>query len=402
MTRTEQFSILFHEQEDCREVEQMQKIEEMNGLIDEMNEIEFKSIFTKELFDKIYRMIEKKILSLESAILLLKHVGYFRELKTIYLESIDYSLLSERMKEMMIDENEKKKERNEKILTDICECYALLIEVSIPKKLLSIVVPCLLKVALKKDETDEAQKEVEMSLPALGNIGFWEIEQKLYLNEIKEIIEYHQEHQNLTRLAYQSAWQFLMNRFYNDRTLEEVITNELHFSKEAKELKDLSKYVDWKRKEERKGEREAKEVLAIWRWFFVIDNYFCFCKLWNEELVGLINSFAQMLRASRDNYPDISHQCLYSLRSAAEKRNVEIDNFLKSGTIDAVLEEIQQPTINDDIMWNGLLFFLIISERLKEEDEESEVKRNATKMKIFEKMEEEGYEDFIESFREMK
>ncbi|KAH7818384.1 uncharacterized protein MONOS_8091 [Monocercomonoides exilis] len=70
-----------------------------------------------------------------------------------------------------------------------------------------------LLVALSKEENEEAQKEVEMALLVLGNAGYQEIEQELFLTEIKEIIKYHQVHRNLTQLAYQSAWQFLMNEF---------------------------------------------------------------------------------------------------------------------------------------------------------------------------------------------
>ncbi|KAH7829798.1 uncharacterized protein MONOS_3341 [Monocercomonoides exilis] len=142
------------------------------------------------------------------------------------------------MKEMIIDENEKKKEVNEKILTDLCESYLLLNRWP-SSEMDSIIVPCLLKVASKKDETEEAQKEVEIALLALGNIGFWE---KLYLNEITDIIKYHQEHQNLTRLAYQSAWGILIYGFTKVDSLEEVIVNELHFVREAtRELEELTK-----------------------------------------------------------------------------------------------------------------------------------------------------------------
>eukprot|EP00770_Monocercomonoides_exilis_P009607 MONOS_9559.1-p1 / transcript=MONOS_9559.1 / gene=MONOS_9559 / organism=Monocercomonoides_exilis_PA203 / gene_product=unspecified product / transcript_product=unspecified product / location=Mono_scaffold00399:23401-24648(+) / protein_length=314 / sequence_SO=supercontig / SO=protein_coding / is_pseudo=false len=293
--RTEQFSKLFCEVEHCREDEQKQKIEEMNGLIDEMNKEEFKSVFTEKLFDTIDKMIEEKKLSLESAILLLKHVGYCKVLKKIFLYSFDDSSLSKRMREMMIDENEKKKEINEKIITDHCECYLYLKDRTI-SRLPYACVTCLLKDALKKDETEEAQKEVEMALLALGNIGYWEMKRELYLNEITEIIKYHQEHQNLTQLAYQSAWQFLMNRFSNDKSLEEVIVNELHFAREAtKALEDLSKSVDWKKKEEGKGEREVKEVLVIERW---INDIFCFLysnTLWNEEIAGLLYSIVQFV-----------------------------------------------------------------------------------------------------------
>eukprot|EP00770_Monocercomonoides_exilis_P004429 MONOS_4409.1-p1 / transcript=MONOS_4409.1 / gene=MONOS_4409 / organism=Monocercomonoides_exilis_PA203 / gene_product=unspecified product / transcript_product=unspecified product / location=Mono_scaffold00117:45117-46303(-) / protein_length=375 / sequence_SO=supercontig / SO=protein_coding / is_pseudo=false len=351
-------------------------------------------------------MIEKEKLSLEDAILLLKQSGYCKELKCFNDYAFSESLLSDRFQKMIFDENEKKKEeKNEKRLIDLCECFALLFEEPVSEELLFIIMPCLLKVASKKEENEEIQKEAEMALLALSNVyTYYEIRRKLYLNEIKAIIRYHQEHHNLTRLAFQSAWQFLINRFFTNISLEEVIMNELHFSKEAaRELEDLSKSVDWKRKEEGKGENEAKEVLVIERWLNVIDFYFDSCRSWNRELVGLFCSIVQVFQASRDNYPYTSSQCLCSLRRAAEKRNVEIDGLLKSGAIGAVVEEIQQPTINDDIMWNGLLFFLSISERLKEktDGETTETKRKELKRKIFEKMEEDGYEDVIAGFHKV-
>ncbi|KAH7825141.1 uncharacterized protein MONOS_17473 [Monocercomonoides exilis] len=130
--------------------------------------------------------------------------------------------------------------------------------------MLSINLPCLLKVALNKEENEETQKEVEIALMALNNIGYDKfIEQKLYLDEIKEIIKYHQKHFNLTRLAYQSAWEFLIKLMHIFETSKEVITNELHLGREAaRELEELRKCVDWKReKEEGNGEGEAKEIM---------------------------------------------------------------------------------------------------------------------------------------------
>eukprot|EP00770_Monocercomonoides_exilis_P014345 MONOS_14291.1-p1 / transcript=MONOS_14291.1 / gene=MONOS_14291 / organism=Monocercomonoides_exilis_PA203 / gene_product=unspecified product / transcript_product=unspecified product / location=Mono_scaffold00973:462-1681(-) / protein_length=365 / sequence_SO=supercontig / SO=protein_coding / is_pseudo=false len=342
---SDKFSKLFDQLEHCNEDEQRKKIEEMDEIVDEMKKEEFESILKTELFNKMDKMIKERTLSWGNTILLLKHIGYYKVLKKIFLYSFDYSLLSKRMKEMMIDENEKKKERNEKILTDICECYALLIEVSIPKKLYSIIVPCLLKVALKKDETDEAQKEVEMALLALGNIGNLEMKRELYLNEIADIIQYHQQHQNLTRLAYQSAWQFLIKRFYNDESLEEVIVNELHFAREARrELEELMRCIDWKRKEEER-EKETEDELVLKRWLKMSENCFHNCKSWNEECSELIRSICQVYRASRDNYFGIQLQCLNLLEAAAENKDVKTDNFLKSGAIGIYLEEMKQSTL---------------------------------------------------------
>eukprot|EP00770_Monocercomonoides_exilis_P001755 MONOS_1744.1-p1 / transcript=MONOS_1744.1 / gene=MONOS_1744 / organism=Monocercomonoides_exilis_PA203 / gene_product=unspecified product / transcript_product=unspecified product / location=Mono_scaffold00032:116615-118099(+) / protein_length=406 / sequence_SO=supercontig / SO=protein_coding / is_pseudo=false len=404
MSITEKFTALFDGLEECDEEEQVQKIMEINGLIDEMNGKEFESIFTIELFNKIHQKIEKNSLSLVTATLLLKHVGRCKELKCFLCDSFDDSSLSESMKEMIINESEKK--NDEMLLIDLCECFTFLYIDFIPDEFRSIIVHCLLKAASKKEGNEETQKEVEMALLCLSCIDDGtEIEQGLYLNEITEIIKHHQEHHNLTRLANQSAWQFLMNRFYWDKNLEEVIVNELHFAREARrELEDLSKSVDWKKKEEGKGENEAKEVLVIERWFDVISEFLNSYTLWDEELAGLIGSLVQMIRESRDNHKDICNRCLDSLRCAAENRNVEIDVFLKEGTIVVFSEEMNQSTVNDDILWNCLLFFLNISERIKEktDGETTKTKRKELKRKIFEKMEEEGYEDIITSFHEMK
>ncbi|KAH7824092.1 uncharacterized protein MONOS_17550 [Monocercomonoides exilis] len=113
-------------------------------------------------------------------------------------------------------------------------------------------------------ENKEAQKEVETVLLALSSIGDNKVPKELYLGAIKEIIEYHHENHNLTHLAYQSAWQFLIDRFFRDKDLEIVIVNELHFPREAAtELEELSKFVNWKKKEREKIGKETKEELTI-------------------------------------------------------------------------------------------------------------------------------------------
>ncbi|KAH7818939.1 uncharacterized protein MONOS_15480 [Monocercomonoides exilis] len=402
MTRTKKFSKLFCELEGCREDEQKQKIKEMNEMINEMNEGEFKSVFTVELFDKILQMIEEKTLSLERATLLLKHVGYCKKLKCFFCYSFDKSSLSRRMREKIIDENEKiKVEKDEMLLIELCECFAWLNEDFISKELFSVIVPRLLKVASKKDENEETQKEVEMALLALSHISTcYEMKRELYLKEIKEIIEYHQEHRNLTRLAYQTVWKFLMSRFFNDDSLEEVIADELHFAREAaKELKELGNSVDWKRKEERRKETKVKEVSVIKRWLDVISEFTFSCTLRNGELEGLFCSLVQVFKASRDNYPDAFRRCINSLRNASENKDVKIDDLLKSGTVGLYMEEMKQSTLEDGIISDCLHFFMSIPERLKEKtnEESEEVKRKEMKREILEKMEEEGYEDIIAS-----
>ncbi|KAH7829952.1 uncharacterized protein MONOS_420 [Monocercomonoides exilis] len=204
---TKHFTKLLHELEYCSEDEQKQKITEFNGLLDEMGTKEMYSIFTLSIFNRLDKMIEEKKLGMENVIVLLKRMGFNQITKSVLINSFFRSDLHKRFEKMIIDENEKKEGKNEKLLVDLCECYLLFYSGVFSSKMLSLCVPCLLKFALKKEEREKVQKEVEMALLALSCIDvICIIEQRLYLNEIKEIIEYHQKHHKLTRLAYQSAW----------------------------------------------------------------------------------------------------------------------------------------------------------------------------------------------------
>ncbi|KAH7822655.1 uncharacterized protein MONOS_7273 [Monocercomonoides exilis] len=168
----EKFTELFDELEHCDEEEQKQKIEEMNVLMDEMNKDEIYFAFPKERRNKVNEMIEKKKFSIENTIFMLKHFVYCKALKVNPCLFGCFSSLNKRLEKMIIDEDEKKKEeRNEKLLTDLCECYVILVDGHIGGEMLSICVPCLLKVALKKEENEEIQKDVEMALLTLSYAG---------------------------------------------------------------------------------------------------------------------------------------------------------------------------------------------------------------------------------------
>eukprot|EP00770_Monocercomonoides_exilis_P001907 MONOS_1895.1-p1 / transcript=MONOS_1895.1 / gene=MONOS_1895 / organism=Monocercomonoides_exilis_PA203 / gene_product=unspecified product / transcript_product=unspecified product / location=Mono_scaffold00036:78510-79753(+) / protein_length=394 / sequence_SO=supercontig / SO=protein_coding / is_pseudo=false len=369
-----------------------------------MNRDEFKSVFTKELFDKIYQMIEEKTLSWRNAILLLKHIGYWKTMKNVNADGFNRSLLYERFEEMIIKEEEKKEEKNERLLVDLCECYLLLKEYPSLEFIL-IFVPFLLKAALKKEENEETQKEVEIALLALSNINeYSKMKQELYLNVIKEIIQYQQKHRNLTKLAYQSAWRFLIYRLSNDESLEEVLVNELHLAREAaRELEELTRNMDWNRKkEEEMSKEEAKEKLLLIRWLVTADDYLSYCQLWNEEFVELIGSVAQIFKAAKNNSSAICNWSISFLRVAAESRVVKVDDLLKGKAIDVVFEELYQPALEDRNVCNCLDTVLAITGRLEEktDNEMEEVKRKEISRKVFEKMEEEGYEDTTTSFYE--
>ncbi|KAH7816656.1 uncharacterized protein MONOS_18687 [Monocercomonoides exilis] len=402
-SETERFNELFSELEDCDEDEQRKKIIEMNDTVDEMDEEEFKSIFTKDLFNKMGKMIEEKKISMEIAILLLKHVGYCKVMKNIWIMHFKESLLKRRIEKMIADENEKKEEKNENLLVGLCECY-LTLDCSFSNELLSICACCLLKVASKKEENKEAQKEVEMALLTLSYIDyFMKMQNELYLNRIKEIIKHHQEHHNLTLLACLSAWQFLINRLPNN-SLEKVIVNELRLAREAaRELERLVKQMDLKRREGKTNGKEMKEMVTLMRWLSTLNVYFANFTLKNKELVGLFRYIIQVFRASKDNFKEISVICISPLISAANNRAVKVDYLLKGDVVDALLEEIQQPTQNYRLTYECMVLSLHISIRLGAENNEKigKAKRKATKRKIFEKMEEDGYEDSMVSLHEM-
>ncbi|KAH7828453.1 uncharacterized protein MONOS_14725 [Monocercomonoides exilis] len=434
----------------------------MNEQMEEMNKDKFESVFSEELFNKIHQMIEEEKLSMRNAILLLKHIGYCNVLKSIWICSFEKSLLNKRFEKMIIEEEKKKEEKDEKHLADLYECFIPL-SFDFAQGLILMCVFCLLKVALKKEEEEETQKEVEMALLALSSIQC-DVKNELYANGIKEIIQYHQKCGNLTRLAYQSAWLFLIFRSFYDEDLVAAIVNELHFVEDARrEIEDLSKCVDRKRKEEEneKRRKETKEELLLIRWLQTLMDYFFDFELWNEDYSVIIESIARVYGEASDHNREIRKQCIYFFKHAAENFNVKVDALLRGGAVDAVLEEIHQQTLVDTISRYALIFCVIISERLKKEEEEEEddeieeekveeeeeeeeeerdeekveeeeeeeeeerdeekveeeeeeeeeerdeakkdemeeEKRKGLKRKVLEKMEEEGYEDAITSYR---
>ncbi|KAH7827953.1 uncharacterized protein MONOS_18577 [Monocercomonoides exilis] len=402
MNITKKFHVLFDELGHCSEIEQEQKIEEMRRMVEKMNEDEFQSVITTKMFNGINKMVEEKKLITKNLILLLKCIGCRKILINISSQSFDHSFLCKRIVKMIVEEDDKKEEKNEKLIVDLCECYFVLNAKASPEKFFSTCIPYLFKVASNKEENEKTQKEVEIVLLSLSQIYMcYDLEKELYLNEIKDIILYHQEHHNLTRIAYQSAWHFLISRIFFNGSLEDVIVNKLHFIEDTtKELEELSKYIVWKREKEEERGKEAKELLILMMWLETIRSYFFSCKIWNEKYVGLISSIVQVLRATKDNYRKYFNMCLCLLRKAAENEAVKVEDLLKGGAVDVVLEEIRRSKMDDEIAYYCLVFFLNIAERRKEEEENKmeEMKRKAMKMEIFEKMEEGGCEDTITSF----
>eukprot|EP00770_Monocercomonoides_exilis_P008041 MONOS_7999.1-p1 / transcript=MONOS_7999.1 / gene=MONOS_7999 / organism=Monocercomonoides_exilis_PA203 / gene_product=unspecified product / transcript_product=unspecified product / location=Mono_scaffold00290:19442-20074(-) / protein_length=211 / sequence_SO=supercontig / SO=protein_coding / is_pseudo=false len=182
----------------------------------------------------------------------------------------------------------------------------------------------------------------------------------------------------------------------------DVIVDEMNFVRETKrELEELTKRVDWKReKEAEKEEKERKEELVLKRWLRILEPFFVQCGLWNKECSGIVESIVQVFLESRDYDSEIGKECVRLFGAAAENGTVKLDALLKSGAIDAALEEIPKSTIKGKMTYYCLKFFQLISVclKIKEIDEMEKAKRKTFKMEIFDKLEEEGYEDFIISF----
>eukprot|EP00770_Monocercomonoides_exilis_P014878 MONOS_14824.1-p1 / transcript=MONOS_14824.1 / gene=MONOS_14824 / organism=Monocercomonoides_exilis_PA203 / gene_product=unspecified product / transcript_product=unspecified product / location=Mono_scaffold01081:2432-2800(+) / protein_length=123 / sequence_SO=supercontig / SO=protein_coding / is_pseudo=false len=119
------------------------------------------------------KMIEEKKMSMENAILLLKHAGYLKVLKNIWILDFRNSSLNKRIEKMIFEEEKKKEGKNEWLLVELCECFTFLKDGVTLEEFPSVCVPCLLKAALRKEENEESQKEVEMALLALSDIGRW-------------------------------------------------------------------------------------------------------------------------------------------------------------------------------------------------------------------------------------
>ncbi|KAH7828355.1 uncharacterized protein MONOS_6447 [Monocercomonoides exilis] len=390
---------------------QKQKIEEMNKTIQKIYEDELDLIITGKLYDDVNKMIEEGKISTENACLLLKKVGYCKVLRSITNQCFDYTALRQKFEKMIVDENEKKEGKNEKLLSDLCECYLSNCSVffleDVPKELVSICLHFLLKVSGNKEKNEKAQKETEMSLLALTNIGLHKVvKTELYLNEIKEIIQYHQKYHNLTQLAYQSAWRFLINRLFNEGELRYAITSELQFMNEAvQELKEIEKCVELEEKAKKKGdkegetkEKETKEDLTLKRCLKTLNLYFQFCKSGGKHSAELIELVIRQIKASQKNRrAQLLIESLNIFSEMISKETNDVCNLLNGGATVFVLEELFRCSLKNEIIDYCLIFFMNLQRRLngKIQDEKNELKLKTAKIEILREYEEEGYEDAI-------
>ncbi|KAH7824841.1 uncharacterized protein MONOS_17458 [Monocercomonoides exilis] len=400
-TFRKKFTKMLGELECCDKSKKKQIIEEMNELLGKMDKEEFESTFNEDLFDDVDSMIEEKNLSNGIAAMLLKEIGYQKNLRISSNASFKYSVLKLTLEEIITKEERKCKEKYGWLVVDICECYLLLRNDYhyLPEETVSVCVPCLLEVAMNKDRSEKTQKKVELALMALGNVGHLvKIERALYLKEITEIIKYHQEHRNLTHLAYQSAWNFLIDRLCNAKSLETLISKKLNFAREAiQELEEMSKRVDWRVEGKTEEDGKIKEVQIILKWIYTINAFFVFFKTWKEEYVELFHLLVEMCRSSRTFKQGITEKFIILFQITAHMDAVSVYALLKCGAYDQISEEIRLPTMEDEIAQKCLEGFSDLSKRMKGKmtNEVDEMKIKEIKREMFDRLEEEGHEDMI-------
>ncbi|KAH7823540.1 uncharacterized protein MONOS_11630 [Monocercomonoides exilis] len=305
-----------------------------------------------------------------------------------------------RLEKMIVDEDKKREKKNENLMIELCESFLMLFCNS-HSETIKRCVRFLLVVAMNKGENEDTKKEVEMALLALScSSRSLTLGKNRYLDKIAEIIQYDQKHHNLTQLAQQSAWKFLVDRFYNEAKIVRELVKELHFAREAtRELNELTKHVLGKKKESEW--KKMKEALIIWGWVCTVKEAFFFVRSWKNEPNRLIRYLVRLCRAARETERDIFRKCIEAFIEVSQNRSVSIDVMIKEAAFDPLMEEIHQSTFSDAIMISIFRLFLTHFERLKEkeQDEAEKEKRKATKKMTFEKLEEEGYEDAIASFR---
>eukprot|EP00770_Monocercomonoides_exilis_P016334 MONOS_16288.1-p1 / transcript=MONOS_16288.1 / gene=MONOS_16288 / organism=Monocercomonoides_exilis_PA203 / gene_product=unspecified product / transcript_product=unspecified product / location=Mono_scaffold01617:3775-5014(-) / protein_length=360 / sequence_SO=supercontig / SO=protein_coding / is_pseudo=false len=334
----------------------------------------------------------------------------------------------------MLEEEVRKEKKNEMLLVRLCECNLTLFEENykIPDDLITFYVSKLLAISSKIDADEMTQKEVEMSLVALSNIYAWsEIETELYSEKITDIIKRHQQHGNLTRLAYQSAWKFVFRRIMSNKGFVIETAKELHFLREmAGELEELGKCVDWKGKEEDRRGKEAKNFNTILRWLNVFGVYLWYFKEFEKEFEGIIRCVIRMGKEAKENHTEIWEECFYLLERMVVVRNVNIDAFLRRNScegerereeeerevgkrgkrgkrergeercaFDAISEEIIQPTMNFNVISSCFCFLQSVWIRLNRKcrEKSEEEKRKKRKREIFDRLEADGHEDCVVS-----
>ncbi|KAH7819807.1 uncharacterized protein MONOS_17897 [Monocercomonoides exilis] len=304
------FGELYNELGQCSEAEQKQKTEEMDRVLKDMSTDDIFDVFKEERFEEMHRMIEEEKMKMEDCVRWLMGIGRRTALCGLWWINFKDSLLCKRFEKMIVKEDGRKEEKNEKLLIHLCECYLLLCY-AYPKELLSICLRCVLKVASDKDSSCEALMEKDMAFTALGHVD-----------------EYHQEHRNMSSYGYQLAWGFLISRLRKNEKMEKVIVEELHFVRESRrELEELRKRMHMEKAGDRLKKTNEEEVIE--RWIKVIGDFFGYFRLKNEEYSELIGAVVGLCKGTRGDGSAIFMKGIARLANVACLEAVSVDYLAK-------------------------------------------------------------------------
>eukprot|EP00770_Monocercomonoides_exilis_P004814 MONOS_4791.1-p1 / transcript=MONOS_4791.1 / gene=MONOS_4791 / organism=Monocercomonoides_exilis_PA203 / gene_product=unspecified product / transcript_product=unspecified product / location=Mono_scaffold00132:63791-65288(+) / protein_length=481 / sequence_SO=supercontig / SO=protein_coding / is_pseudo=false len=255
---------------------------------------------------------------------------------------------------------------------------------------------------MNKEKNEKIGKEAEMSLVSLSNIKMrFKIEKELYMKDITELIKYHQEHHNLTHLAYQSAWEFLIWQTNEDEKMAHFVENELNFLREAiRELEELEERENWMKRG--KFLKEVTDEITLTRWLDTLGYYFFFYE-WKEiKSPNFFECIVRILRKVKKYHRKVFKRCVYVISRIANPVSSDISYLLRSGIIRIIMEEMQQPTVRRDYLEWCLKYIISLVKSVDEpsNDANEREKRKMQKHQILDILEEEGYENEIISVYE--
>ncbi|KAH7824667.1 uncharacterized protein MONOS_17498 [Monocercomonoides exilis] len=258
---------------------------------------------------------------------------------------------------------------------------------------LQICVPYLLKIALRKDESKEAQKEVEMALLALSNAG-WDVSVKTEcdIDELVEIIKYNCKHRNLTYLANQSAWSLYVYMLNNGRDVTVSFESEKCLTKEIiNELEELEKCVDWRQSE--KKTKQTKEAIVLIRWAETIERYFQLEELRGKEYVELADCITRICKKAKENQSEIYLAFIRVFEAIIAKQSLAFAyDIIKREAADIVLEELMRNIFEEKLTNSSLFFIEKLVRKLKgKKDKEIVELFKSIKRELFTNLEEEAH-----------
>eukprot|EP00770_Monocercomonoides_exilis_P014083 MONOS_14030.1-p1 / transcript=MONOS_14030.1 / gene=MONOS_14030 / organism=Monocercomonoides_exilis_PA203 / gene_product=unspecified product / transcript_product=unspecified product / location=Mono_scaffold00924:20288-21226(+) / protein_length=294 / sequence_SO=supercontig / SO=protein_coding / is_pseudo=false len=280
----------------------------------------------------------------------------------------------------------------------------------ISKEVLMICVPLLLKDALNKEESEKAQKDVEMALIALTNIAKINEEKDcLFLNEITEIIKHHLVHRNLTHFSYQLAWDLFVRNADLDWETESGKFFGAFFAREVVgELEELKSCVCWEKKKKRKrkgekakGRKGRKEKLIFKRWHSTIRMCYNCSGLCGEGWDELVRCLVGLSMTAEGSSRGTCRRCFDLFEGILFCSTDDVGILISGGAVDYVMEKLCQRILDKEITNCCLKFNISLLNRMREkiEDENEKERQKMQNRRIIDLFEEGGYEDLSDSFQ---